>query len=143
MRTRRPASRWSSHAHSSWPARACTAGATGSRLAPRCERHARRSRELGADPWARLADSELRAAGGVDRKGEDQDELTSQELRIALAVARGATNREVAEALFLSPKTIEFHLSRVYRKLGIRSRTELAALVADGRLADPAREPAR
>ena len=50
-------------------------------------------------------------------------------------MARGATNREVAAELFLSPKTIEFHLGRVYRKLGIHSRTELAALAAEGRLA--------
>jgi DNA-binding NarL/FixJ family response regulator len=49
-------------------------------------------------------------------------------------VARGATNREVASELFLSPKTIEFHLGRVFRKLDIHSRTELAKLVADGRL---------
>ncbi|MFA9272526.1 MAG: helix-turn-helix transcriptional regulator, partial [Baekduiaceae bacterium] len=55
--------------------------------------------------------------------------------RIALAVARGATNREVAAELYLSPKTVEFHLGRVYRKLGVRSRTELAALVAEGALA--------
>jgi DNA-binding NarL/FixJ family response regulator len=53
---------------------------------------------------------------------------------VAIAVARGATNREVAAELFLSPKTIEFHLGRVYRKLGIHSRTELAALATDGRL---------
>jgi DNA-binding NarL/FixJ family response regulator len=49
-----------------------------------------------------------------------------QELQVALQVAAGATNREAAGALFLSPKTIEAHLSRVYRKLGVRSRTELA-----------------
>ena len=49
-------------------------------------------------------------------------------------VAGGATNREVASELFLSPKTIEFHLGRVYRKLGIHSRAELAAAAAEGRL---------
>ena len=49
-----------------------------------------------------------------------------------MAVAEGATNKEVAAKLFLSPKTIEFHLGRVYRKLGIRSRTELARLAAEG-----------
>ena len=46
-----------------------------------------------------------------------------------MQVARGATNREAAAALFVSPKTIEAHLNRVYRKLGIRSRTELARVV--------------
>jgi len=54
-----------------------------------------------------------------------------------MAVADGATNKEVAASLFLSPKTIEFHLGRVYRKLAIHSRTELAALVAKGALGDP------
>ena len=51
-----------------------------------------------------------------------------------MAVAEGATNKEVAAELFLSPKTIEFHLGRAYRKLGIHSRTELARLVAEGAL---------
>jgi DNA-binding CsgD family transcriptional regulator len=46
-------------------------------------------------------------------------------------VAQGATNKEAGAALFLSPKTIETHLGRVYRKLDLRSRTELAALLAD------------
>jgi DNA-binding CsgD family transcriptional regulator len=49
---------------------------------------------------------------------------------VALLAARGSTNREVGAALFLSPKTVEAHLGRVYRKLGVRSRTELAALIA-------------
>jgi len=90
---------------------------------------------LGATPWAERAQAELRAAGAVKRAPVgDPDELTAQEARVALAVARGATNREVAAELFLSPKTIEFHLGRVYRKLGIHSRTELAALAAAGRL---------
>jgi DNA-binding NarL/FixJ family response regulator len=53
-------------------------------------------------------------------------------------VARGATNREVAGELFLSPKTVEFHLRLVYRKLGVRSRTELARVVAEGALDDVA-----
>ncbi len=90
---------------------------------------------LGAAPWVELTRAELRAAGAVrrDRVG-DPDELTAQEVRVALRVARGATNREVATELFLSPKTIEFHLGRVYRKLGIHSRTELAAASAEGRL---------
>jgi DNA-binding CsgD family transcriptional regulator len=55
--------------------------------------------------------------------------LTPQELQVALQVARGSTNREVAAALFLSTKTIEFHLRNLYRKLGIRSRTELVRIV--------------
>jgi DNA-binding NarL/FixJ family response regulator len=58
------------------------------------------------------------------------DELTPQELEIARLVAEGATNREAASALYLSPKTIEAHLSRIYRKLRVRSRTELARRLA-------------
>lgn len=98
--------------------------------------------ELGAAQWAERARAELRAAGAVRRMAAgDPDELTAQEERIALAVARGATNREVAAELYLSPKTVEFHLGRVYRKLGVRSRTELAALVADGALEPDAPGP--
>lgn len=92
---------------------------------------------LGAQPWTEQAAAELRAAGAIERASvADPDELTAQEIRVARAVARGATNREVAAELFLSPKTIEFHLGRVYRKLGIHSRTELAAMVAEGRVGD-------
>jgi DNA-binding CsgD family transcriptional regulator len=91
--------------------------------------------DLGAAPWSERARDELRAAGGVERRRfDDPDELTAQEVRVAEAVARGGTNREVAAELFLSPKTISFHLGRVYRKLDIHSRAELATLVAEGRL---------
>jgi DNA-binding CsgD family transcriptional regulator len=90
---------------------------------------------LRAEPWAERARAELRAAGAIKRERVgDPDELTAQEVRVSRAVARGATNREVAAEMFLSPKTIEFHLGCVYRKLGIHSRTELAALAAQGRL---------
>ena len=66
------------------------------------------------------------------------DELTAHELRIALLAARGRSNPEIAADLVLSRKTIEYHLGQVYRKLGLRSRTELAAHLAGaeaGRLA--------
>jgi DNA-binding CsgD family transcriptional regulator len=53
------------------------------------------------------------------------DELTPQELQIALALAGGKTTKETAAALFLSPKTVEYHLRHVYQKLGIHSREEL------------------
>jgi DNA-binding NarL/FixJ family response regulator len=52
--------------------------------------------------------------------------FTPSEVRVAVLVARGSTNREVAAALGLSAKTVEWHLSRLYRKVGVRSRTELA-----------------
>jgi len=58
---------------------------------------------------------------------------------VALVVARGATNREAGAQLFLSPKTIETHLGRVYRKLNVRSRTELARrLASEGALEEVA-----
>jgi DNA-binding CsgD family transcriptional regulator len=84
--------------------------------------------QLGAEPWATRARNELRATGETVRSRERKasDELTLQELQVALKVAEGATNREVASALFLSPKTVEAHLSHIYGKLGLRSRTELA-----------------
>ena len=66
------------------------------------------------------------------------DLLTPAELRVALAVAKGATNREVAADLFVSAKTVEYHLQNVYRKLNLRSRTELAVRVSQ---ASPDLEP--
>jgi DNA-binding NarL/FixJ family response regulator len=79
---------------------------------------------LGAEPWAEHARSELRSAGGRFRGRRDG--LTAAELRVARAVARGATNRQAAAELFLSPKTVESHLAHAYRKLGVKSRTQLA-----------------
>ena len=88
--------------------------------------------QLGAAPWVEKARSELRASGETIRLREpaSRDVLTPQELKVALVVAEGLSNREAATALFLSPKTIEAHLGRVYRKLGIRSRSELARAFA-------------
>ncbi|MGH3030712.1 MAG: helix-turn-helix transcriptional regulator, partial [Gaiellaceae bacterium] len=83
---------------------------------------------LGAAPWAERARAELRASGETVTRHDPTgaERLTPQELQVALVVARGATNKEAAAELFLSPKTIDFHLRNVYRKLGVRSRTELA-----------------
>jgi DNA-binding CsgD family transcriptional regulator len=82
---------------------------------------------LEAEPWIRRTRRELRATGEKlgRRAARTGDELTAQELQVALQVAEGKTNREVGAALFLSPKTVEFHLARVYRKLEISSRAEL------------------
>jgi DNA-binding CsgD family transcriptional regulator len=83
---------------------------------------------LTARPWADRARRELVATGLRARRRvpETGNELTAQELQVALLVGEGATNREAAAQLYVSPKTIETHLSRIYRKLGVRSRTELA-----------------
>ena len=87
---------------------------------------------LGAAPWAEQAAAELRATGETAHRRDvtGLDHLTPQELQVARTLAAGRTTREAASALFLSPKTIEYHLRNVYTKLGIRSRTELASALA-------------
>jgi len=82
---------------------------------------------LAAEPWAARAATELRATGETVRRRDRtaDEELTPQELQIALHVSEGESNREIGAALFLSPRTVEFHLTRVYRKLNIHSRAEL------------------
>ena len=90
--------------------------------------------ELGARLWAERARMELRASGQVARRRDPstRDELTAQELQIVHLVAQGLSNREVAAQLFLSSRTIDFHLRNVFRKLNISSRTQLARLDLDG-----------
>ena len=95
---------------------------------------------LGARPWAARTSAELAASGVKDQRftmaptaAMRLKELSPQELQVARVAARGRNNIEVAAALFVSRKTVEAHLTRVYRKLGIRSRTELARiLLANG-----------
>jgi DNA-binding CsgD family transcriptional regulator len=84
--------------------------------------------QLGAAPWEERAAAELRATGETTRKRDPStlDQLTPQELQIARLVSQGLTNREIAGQLFLSPRTIDYHLRKVFSKLGIASRTELA-----------------
>jgi DNA-binding CsgD family transcriptional regulator len=88
--------------------------------------------DQGADVWADRTRAELRASGETlrRRKSWEEEELTPQELQIVLHVARGMSNREVGAALFLSHKTIEFHLGRVYRKLDLHSRAALISRFA-------------
>jgi DNA-binding CsgD family transcriptional regulator len=89
---------------------------------------------LDARPWAERAGAELAASGETLRRRDPTtaDELTPQELQIALLLTAGKTTREAAAALFLSPKTVEYHLRHVYQKLGVRSRAELAEALAGG-----------
>ena len=77
------------------------------------------------------AEHELRAAGARRRRAPAPNGLTPQELRVVAAVRRGASNREIATELFLAPKTVEFHLRQIYRKVGVRSRTQLVAALPD------------
>lgn len=87
---------------------------------------------LGARPWAQTAADELEATGViVARHGiGGLDLLTPRERQIVTLLVEGRTTREAAGALFVSPKTVEYHLRHVYTKLGITSRKELATLVA-------------
>jgi class 3 adenylate cyclase/DNA-binding CsgD family transcriptional regulator len=88
---------------------------------------------MGAAPWAERARAELRATGERLRDRDTaREELTAQELRIAMQAAEGKTNRQIAATMFLSPKTVEFHLGRAYRKLGVTSRAELIRHFASG-----------
>jgi DNA-binding CsgD family transcriptional regulator len=87
-------------------------------------------RQVGAPPWEERADVELRATGEKARKRDPStlDQLTPQELQIAGLVADGMTNRQIAAQLYLSPRTIDYHLRKVFTKLGVTSRTELVRM---------------
>ena len=89
--------------------------------------------QLGARPWAERARMKLAATGQTLRRRDPTtiDELTPQELRIALQLASGITIREAAAALFLSPRQVNYHLRHVYQKLDIHSREELADALTD------------
>jgi DNA-binding CsgD family transcriptional regulator len=86
---------------------------------------------LGAAPWAQRARDELRAAGERSRQPAPRalDLLAPQELQIARLAAEGLSNREIGQQLYLSHRTISNHLYRIFPKLGITSRVELAAVV--------------
>lgn len=87
---------------------------------------------LGASNWADRAREELAATGAGTARGAV---LTAQENRVAGLVAEGASNKEIARRLFLSPKTVEFHVGNTYRKLGVRSRAALASHIVGAQLA--------
>jgi DNA-binding CsgD family transcriptional regulator len=86
--------------------------------------------ELGAVLWSEKARAELARIGG---RAPASGALTPTEERVAALVAAGGTYREVADALFVSPKTVQWNLSKIYRKLGVRSRAELAAKLSTTR----------
>ncbi len=84
--------------------------------------------ELANRLWANRAVVELKRTDGP--RANDSD-LTPSELRVARLAAAGMTNKDIASALFISPKTVEHNLSSVYRKLAVRTRTELAGRTGD------------
>jgi DNA-binding CsgD family transcriptional regulator len=88
--------------------------------------------EFGMEAFAERARIELKATGEHARKRnvDTLRELTPQEAQISRLAARGDTNREIAAQLFISPSTVEYHLHKVFRKLGVKSRTQLARRVA-------------
>jgi DNA-binding CsgD family transcriptional regulator len=85
-----------------------------------------------ATPWVERAAAEVRATGATvgSRAPDRMSQLTPQELQIAHLVAVGQTNKEIATQLYLSPKTIEYHLANTYRKLEVHSRVELTRVLA-------------
>jgi DNA-binding NarL/FixJ family response regulator len=88
---------------------------------------------MSADAFAERASRELEATGETVRKRtvETLDELTPQEAQVARLAADGQTNPEIGAQLFLSPRTAEWHLSKVFGKLGISSRKELRSALSD------------
>jgi len=102
------------------------------RAAAELERAAVAAEEMGAGTIAELAGRALRSLGvRTWRRASAGAPLTEREQEVARLVAEGATNREIAQQLFLSPKTIERHVSNVFKKVGVRNRAELAAWVAE------------
>ena len=93
---------------------------------------------LGAPLWVDKANAEMRRIGG---RAGTAGELTPTERRAAELVAEGHSNKEVASALFVSPKTVEANLSRVYAKLGVQSRTELVRRLSEERAAGDRESP--
>jgi DNA-binding NarL/FixJ family response regulator len=108
------------------------ADAGNDRAAAELERAAAAAEELGAGTVKELADRALRSLGvRTWRRVSAGTPLTEREQEVARLVAEGATNREIAQTLFLSPKTVERHVSNVFKKVGVRNRAELATRLWD------------
>ena len=88
--------------------------------------------DFGMEAFAERARVELQATGerARDRSVDTLDELTPQEAQISRLVAHGMSNREIAAQLFISPSTVEYHLGKVFRKLDLKSRTQLASRIS-------------
>ncbi|MEV0806480.1 LuxR C-terminal-related transcriptional regulator [Micromonospora sp. NPDC050200] len=95
---------------------------------------------LGSELWAERARAELRATGDVPaaprRTGDPLSVLTPQERQVVRLAADGASNRDIAAQLFLSPRTVGYHLYKAFPKLGVTSRTQLAAVARSSSLRD-------
>jgi DNA-binding NarL/FixJ family response regulator len=89
--------------------------------------------EFGMAGFAERARVELRATGEHTRTraADTSNDLTPQETQISQLVAQGRTNLEIAAQLFITPSTVEYHLHKVFRKLGVKSRTQLARRVLE------------
>ena len=85
---------------------------------------------FGMEAFTERARVELQASGETARKRtvDTLDQLTPQESQVARLAAQGSTNREIAAQLFISPSTVEYHLHKAFRKLGVKSRTQLAQM---------------
>jgi DNA-binding NarL/FixJ family response regulator len=95
--------------------------------------------ELGAPGWSERARQELRAAGETSRRRRPEawSDLSPQELQIATLAAAGLSNRDIGERLYISHRTVASHLYRIFPKLGVASRAQLARALPDRHGEDP------